>query len=732
MTDWYSEVAQPSGGQPTATKEPPSAGGTNWYSEMAPTGANFKEKSELQPVYINDPKEADSAYNTPYLAGEGAEVGPKRLPVVDNPKYGADMGVHFKAGFADKWETMIPVAAKARFPKMPIEEAVKRYGLVDGHIVYQGDDGKLYREFPTKKHTLFGFLPAPGSLKEAGQGLAISVGGLIPKVAGAAAGIVTAPAMTTPAGAFASVRTTAGAQAGGEYLRQKIGQVMIDDPMSLGAVVGEGVQGATAQAGAGAFTGIANRFAAKDLYRMDKAAVTALEKKAERFRIPLTPAEKTNLPSLKGQQRALSNLPQSADTMDEFYRMRGERVAGAVGESLETIGKDEGADAAGMAARKAAGQIVDDMTAARAADAKPLYEAAFAAKVRVDTKPVVSYIENELKTGARGSIRSTLERAYEALKIPGTDRIDTSVQGLHNAKMEIDNMISKAATDSSIGRVAKAKLVSIQENLVKQIEAVSPDYAKARQLYADVSPGIDKVREGVIGVLSELDDDALYKAGRAMFDPARVGPTAVRNARATFTGAGKEKEFNGLLRYYLQDKFQQAGREYATAGGIATQGARFRAQVVGDPKQREILRAAMTPPQWAGFNDLMDVLEATGRAARVGSDTAWNQEAMREMRRQSGKVASNLVAPHQIPGRIREWYEQMSLGNHAEKIATTITSPDAMKQLRELRKLPPNSARAAVIVSNVLGILGEETADGVLESKETRLPESYGADVGTR
>jgi hypothetical protein len=708
MTDWYNEVSATSD-KKTETK------GTDWFSEMSPSGDKFKNLSSRRPEYFEEPGQIDRRNASPQIP---ISPGEENLPVVDNPEYGAGMGVHFKAGFADSAESIIPAAAKARFPNLPVEEAVKRYGVVDGQVVYQGDDGNLYREFPSQNFF-------PRSLKEAGQGAASSIGGLIPDVAGMVAGVSTAPALATPGGALASVRTVTGAQAGGEYVRQKIGQLMLDEPVDVGAIVNEGAQGAASQMLAGAITGGMNRFAAKDLYRADPAAIGSLESKAKKIDVPLTPAEKTNLPSLKSQQRALSNLPQSSDLMDDFYRGRGEKVSAAVGRELDTIAPELGGDASGVAARDAAGNIVSKMTAQRASQAKPLYEAAFKSSKRVDVKPVVSYINEEIKSGARGSIRSTLEKAREVLYVPGTNKIDTSVRGLHNAKMEIDNMISKASTDSSVGSVAKAKLVQVKESLVKQIELSSDDYAKARGLYADVSPGIDKVREGMIGVLSELKDDNLYKAGRIMLDPSRAGPTSVRNARSMFVASKNQESWNGILRSYLNEQFENAGREYATAGGAINQGAKFRAAMFGNTRQKEILRAAMGNDQFKSFSDLMDVLEATGRASRVGSDTAWNQEAMREMRRVSGGISRNLVAPHQIPARLRDWYEQVKLGNYAENLAKIVTSPEAMSKMRELRKVSPRTARATVIAADVLGILADDGLESSLGSRETRLPENY-------
>lgn len=710
MTDWYGELSKTE----SKTQAKPEAK-TDWYGELATQSEDFKRLSDRPPIHVREPDEIERMKARP-----GVPDAVERLYVVDNPKYGGSLAAHAKQSFADNTDTIIKMAAKERFPDLPIEEATKRYGIVAGNLVYVGDDGNLYREWPS----------AEMSVKSVSQQIAASSGRAIPDVMSLGTGIATAPMLTTgPTGAATSVGLTAGARGLGETIRQGVGRLLVDDPVEVGPIIKETATGAAEQLLAGGATGYMGRSAARDLSRIDRPASEALAGKANKYGIPLTPAEQTNLPSLKSQQKALSNLPYSSDIMDDFYKMRGGKVSEAVGKTLDDISRVESGELAGQAGRKAADEITAGMTAARAKQAKPLYDKAFASKTPVDIKPVVSYIDSQLTT-AKGGIKTTLEKARSLLMKPGTEELDDSVIGLHNAKMAIDDMISNAR-ESGIGNVSKAKLMEVKHRLLKQIDAISPDYKSARALYADVSPGIEKVKEGVVGILSDLKDQRLQKAGQILFDPKTIGPRSVREARGLFYGAKQQDKWNALLRSYLQEHFEKAGQEYATAGGVSTQGAKFRAAMFGNPKQRDILKAAMEPQQYQALSDLMDVLEATGRAAKVGSDTAWNQEAMREIRRQSGGVTSNIVAPHQIPGKLRDWYEQVKLGKYSENLAKIITSPDAVKKLKSLRQVSPRSARATVIAANALGLLTEEGIDSI-SPKETRLPETYEAGDGKK
>ena len=92
---------------------------------------------------------------------------------------------------------------------------------------------------------------------------------------------------------------------------------------AIGAAIGAplGVVGERVGAGISKF---AERRLAKDIDRLDPGKVAGLQQKAQSQGIQLTPAEATNLPSLKAQQKALGNLPQTSDDLADFYAGRAE------------------------------------------------------------------------------------------------------------------------------------------------------------------------------------------------------------------------------------------------------------------------------------------------------------------------------------------------------------------------------------------------------------------------
>ena len=71
---------------------------------------------------------------------------PKQEYAADPGFSPASMKTQFLSGFVDNPRSKLSLYAKARFPDMPKAEREKRYGIVNGEIVFKGDDGYLHPE----------------------------------------------------------------------------------------------------------------------------------------------------------------------------------------------------------------------------------------------------------------------------------------------------------------------------------------------------------------------------------------------------------------------------------------------------------------------------------------------------------------------------------------------------------------------------------------------------------
>jgi hypothetical protein len=164
--------------------------------------------------------------------------------------------------------------------------------------------------------------------------------------------------------------------------------------------------------------------------------------------------------------------------------------------------------------------------------------------------------------------------------------------GLHYAKMALDDTIENAGRQG-IGATYKRGLLEIKNKLLGVMDQLSPDYAQARQVFAHFSPSVEAINTGVVSRIANLPPEKIGEASRMLFKPD-MSPQVVQKTRGLFAQAGLESDYNALLRGYLQDSFEQSGRQFKTGGGMVGQAPSWRAQMLGNPAQERVLKAAMT------------------------------------------------------------------------------------------------------------------------------------------
>jgi hypothetical protein len=621
----------------------------------------------------------------------------------------------------------IGVASLAQDPKAQIRYLARqrgipetRYAMIDGEIAYEADDGKWYKEVPDMD------VMDPTTIM---QSTATGVGPAVSIVPPAVVGVATAPLMATGVGTAASVGLTAAAGAGAQAGREGLASYFMDQPVSPGRIVRGGVEAGAGQGVGKGLTAWAERGLAKDIGKLAPHSVRKLERRASEEGIDLTPAEITDLPSLKAQQKALGNLPQSADEMGGYYRRRTEQVKGAIQRLLDRISPVDSAEVTGDLARSASKGAMGDVAANRAAQAKPLYKRAFDGNPDVDVASVINNIDEELKI-AKGGIKTALQRARALLhrevddvnaageKIIKTipeDRLDA----LHQAKMALDDMINNTA-DTSVGRTARGRLKTVMRDLLGHIDAASPDYAEARAVFADLSPGTVRVAEGLVGKVAGLSDRMVKDAARTFLGPSS-GPRAIQEARRLITKKAPEV-WQAIKRSYLQDLFEKAQKE--TLAGGANVAGKFRQAVMGDVQQAARLKAALTSREWFAVRRLSRVLDAASSVKHIGSDTAWNQEAMKMMRDKARPALAKIVRninPAQALRSFDEWLTERNVAKNASRLANIITGPESMSTLKELQKLPVGSIRARILIGHLLTVSTAGAAEAGIDALELEL-----------
>jgi hypothetical protein len=630
------------------------------------------------------PPETARDYASELFGGVSAPVGAVS-PIAPEADFGRDAGIGTQAVASIAQDPQARLRYYAQQRGIPED----RYRVVDGRVAYQGDDKKFYWEEPP------GEFLNPRSWPGA---LARGVGPSISTVPAAAAGIATAPMAATGVGLAGTVGAAAAGGAVGQMAREAIARDLMGQETS-GYRVAENaaIEGLAQGVGIGAGA-LMQRGQARDIARLNRPAANALQTQARAHGIELTPAELTNLPSLKAQQKVVGNLPASADTMAQFYENRAaNQIAPAVERQLAAISPQDSAELAGRSIRTAAQQAMDQVAADRAAQASPIYQRAFQAAPAVDVSPVISAIDNRLPF-LKGPIRQNVERA-RALLFNGQTP-DGRLQALHNAKLAIDEMIAGQG-ENSVGNVSRRELTQIQQGLLRQMDAASPDYGSARQIFANLSPGVNEVREGVVGILADLPDTQTQKAAAKLFAPD-VGVQSATEARRLLNQADPAA-WQAIKRSYLEDTWLKSQKETLAGGPSVNAGAKWRQSLMGVPKQRAVLQATLDPHEFAALDDLSQVLEAAGRVKPIGSDTAYNQEIIKDLKDNAlGPLRLlRLASPGDFGNQLADALVSWRTNGQTERLAQIITSPDGMRRLRELRQLSPNQWRAAAAAGHV-------------------------------
>lgn len=150
--------------------------------------------------------------------------------------------------------------------------------------------------------------------------------------------------------------------------------------------------------------------------------------------------------------------------------------------------------------------VIDDMTKQQETVASPLYEQAWNQAQPVDTADLISSLDGRIGS-AKGGIKTALERVKsllgETVKVKGADGKmveqfipDTSLRGLHEAKIAIDDMLDTAGRENSFGRLGKREVVQFKNMLLDAMDSSNPIYATARDAFAGPAAVKDAVELG--------------------------------------------------------------------------------------------------------------------------------------------------------------------------------------------------------------------------------------------
>lgn len=639
---------------------------------------------------------------TPTTPGE-AMVRDTPIPS-GSPTGGLDA---MKAGMFTDPDSLVRNLAAKRFPNEPIEQAVQRYGVVDGDLVYREPvSGQLRTEFSGFGEFLRGVTEIGPAI--AGGALGFAAGGPVGAAAGGAGaegwrrigGMLAGdeqesglPDLDAIRGRYAAQLRDAGIE-DTRYEPDPNAEVPILPTGNFGAMLKEMlINYVGAKLGGGYTKNVRNRLVARDIDAFSGADAQRLIAVANRHGIQLTPAEATNLGSLINRQTMLgNNMDEAGDIMRRFYGDRAEQVQGAVD---EFIGRSASPVTAGVRARDVARVAKGDLEAARSSAARPFYRMTVG---RDQLVPEREFMELESDDIIRGYIDKVTQDPN--LRLLDAPRNSTAV--IHAAGVQMrEDMAKPTLNSTSMGRTAKGNVSAARDKLLKTMERTFGPYNEARTVFRNQSPPVEAMDQTLMGAIAETKKVSdLAKIPDKIMRDGLNDPALVADWRRQFATQGKQTEWDDLVAGYLRKTWEGMTEN---KGSELVDGAMWRKAVFGTQAKRKALREALGPERYRAASDLMEVLAATGRAPLKNSQTAMAEDAKVAIRREAAPILSAVknwmrlnFGDAVIDWKTREW---------EAVIARALTSPTAMDDLANLsilRKASPNEERAIAAVGTIL------------------------------
>lgn len=434
---------------------------------------------------------------------------------------------------------------------------------------------------------------------------------------------------------------------------------------------------------------------------------------AQQQGLPITRAEA--LQHVTGGATNLGNLQRVVEGSGElrpFMAQRPGQVENATRNALDQITPPSVApENLGPAVGQAAQGTVQDVTQAINRHTRPLYQAA--EQQRVGPQVQAALMGDPLYAQTLQEVRNNpaLNRTIAHLPDDSVGVVDLVQRRLREqgenaaipGQASTSNLAAANYGDARTAPIAAAETVTGSRPGVQgTYEAARAQQEALRQQY------LQPLMNGPIGRLAQ-NDISTKKAIEVLF-PSNPLPHSQREIETAVRAVAQRspQAATQLVRAHVEQTFNEAVQRLQS-GANEFGGAGFAAVLRGNPQQAANLEAAITALRggqtYQGFDQFLNILEAQGQRQRIGSQTAFNQEVQRNLK-QGGTVAEALTGVAsgglKLPSKINQRIEQWRMGGNVAQIADILTNPAAATLFRQLATAPPQSAKAAAIVTRLV------------------------------
>lgn len=413
--------------------------------------------------------------------------------------------------------------------------------------------------------------------------------------------------------------------------------------------------------------------------------------------------------------------------MAPMFGRRPEQVEQAIAGELNRLGPMvEPGPLAGQA-RSAANRVLENTRADINAQARPFYRAADEQVVSAEEYAALQEIPTYRE--AEAAFFNNPEMTPGVGGPQSVSAINRVIQEMDTLARQADQGNMTAGANANLARV-RGESAELAKGLV---DLSSPSYAQARAIGAAGRQNeLVPLQRGPIGSIAAQPElqPSLPSTTERLFPSQPFEGQAAETARALELMGQADPTVGGpLVRQHLARQAMEAQQALAT-GDNQFGGANFAARAFGNPEQRRTVMGAIDvtapPPSPLAFPplnpnapqampsdpmaQLVEVLQATGQRARAGSETAFNQEAIRNL--QGGNLATNaaqtLTNPTGVFGRAGRWIDDLTARRNAETLADLLMANSDEFNARLTRAINRPRGANRVRAAATLGAVQED------------------------
>jgi len=434
----------------------------------------------------------------------------------------------------------------------------------------------------------------------------------------------------------------------------------------------------------------------------------ALVKESYKLGSPITGAEALSKVAgtspLAAVQRVVESLPKSESTMSSFMANRPQANEQMVANALRNISPTQPTSATPINLQNAAGNLIGGAEKSLTQNVNPLYKQAGS----VGVYPAPSVLANDRINEAVDAVTKTAKYG-----VKGAD--PSSFETLIAAKKYLDDEYkTQMNAVSGLQKGAGEVTATAANELSTYLKENSPQYKQGAYNYETAQKTqLQPLREGPVGQIAEGKN-----AAQILMPPKPVSLYPADIKRTVELLRRKDPEaVPDWTRQQLEATFNETAQNLQN-GPNQFGGAKFASTIQGNKQQKANLQALIQESAgmqaYQGFERVLDNLEAQGTRQGAGSQTSFNNQFQKELSEGGPLAAAKLVFK---PSEVASKYEEWQLGKNANKLADMLTNPDSIKQLENLARTKPNTAKERLLVNSLVGGYVAQKPEMTEESK---------------